>query len=312
MSSKHNHTHGKHHEGGHSHGKHLRRGKMIWAIGITGSILVLEAVGGVVSGSLALFSDAGHMLTDLAALLISLTAMIMAEKPVSARHTYGLARLEVLAALGNALTFFLMVMGVGWEALNRFAHPSLPDWKTMGIIASIGLLANALSAWFLHGAEEEDLNLQSAWVHVMGDLASSVGVLIGVFAIAETGWTWVDPLLSLGIALLIAMSAFKLFKKALHILLESAPKGLTSDLVCEALTRDVPEIKEVHHVHLWEVGSGEVHLTAHLVVEDQLLSQGLAVIEKASEILEKKFSINHNTFQLESPARISLEGPKDL
>jgi cobalt-zinc-cadmium efflux system protein len=284
---------------------------MVWAIGITSSILVLEAVGGIVSGSLALLSDAGHMLTDLAALLISLTAMIMAEKPVSARHTYGLARLEVLAALGNALTFFLMVVGVGWEAVSRFAHPSLPDWKTMGIIAAIGLLANALSAWFLHGAEAEDLNLQSAWVHVMGDLASSVGVLIGVFAIAETGWTWVDPLLSLGIAILIAMSAFKLFKKALHILLESAPKGLTSDLVCEALTRDVPEIKEVHHVHLWEVGSGEVHLTAHLVVADRPLSEGVSLIQKASEVLEHKFHIHHSTFQMEPPARVPLNGPQD-
>ncbi len=196
------------------------------------------------------------MLTDLAALLISLAAMIMAEKPVNAKHTYGLARLEVLAALGNSITFFLMVLGVGWEAMNRFAHPSLPEWRTMGIIAAIGLLANALSAWFLHGAEEEDLNMQSAWVHVMGDLASSVGVLVGVFVIAKTGWAWVDPVLSLGIALLIALSAFKLFMKALHILLESAPKGLTSDLIRETLTTQIADIREVHHVHLWEVGSG--------------------------------------------------------
>ncbi len=284
---------------------------MIWAIGITSSILVLEAVGGIVSGSLALLSDAGHMLTDLAALLISLAAMIMAAKPVSARHTYGFARLEVLAALGNAITFFLMVVGVGWEAVNRFAHPSLPDWKIMGIIAGVGLLANALSAWFLHGAEEEDLNLQSAWVHVMGDLASSLGVLMGVFVIAKTGWTWVDPLLSLGIALLIAVSAFKLFMKALHILLESAPKGLTSDLIYEALTQGIPEIKEVHHVHLWEVGSGEVHLTAHLVVIDRPLSQGLDIIQNASEILENKFSIHHSTFQLEAPALVPMQGPKN-
>jgi cobalt-zinc-cadmium efflux system protein len=181
----------------------------------------------------------------------------------------------------------------------------------MGVIAAVGLLANALSAWFLHGADEEDLNMQSAWVHVMGDLASSVGVLIGVFVIAKTGWTWVDPLLSLGIALLIALSAFKLFVKALHILLESAPKGLTSDLVSETLIQDVPEIKEVHHVHLWEVGSGEVHLTAHLVVMDRPLSQGLSVIQNATEILEKRFSIHHSTFQLEPPTRVPIQGPKN-
>ncbi len=294
-----------------SHPHPPRQKQLLWAIAITSLVLILEVVGGILSGSLALLSDAGHMLTDLAALLISLVAMIMSAKPASARHTYGFKRLEVLAALGNAITFFLMVVGVGWEALSRFAHPSLPDWKTMGIIAAIGLLANALSAWFLHGAEEEDLNIQSAWVHVMGDLASSVGVLIGVFAIAKTGWTWVDPVLSLGIALLIAMSAFKLFMKALHILLESAPKGLTPDLISEALTLDVPEIKEVHHVHLWEVGSGEVHLTAHLVVMDRPISQGLSIIQEASEVLEHKFSIHHSTFQLEPPARVPIQGPKN-
>src|SRR5579872_2268503 len=240
---KHSHSH---HEGhSHDHAEPNRRGRMIWAIGITGVVLVLEAVGGVVSGSLALLSDAGHMLTDLAALLISLAAMIMAAKPASSRHTFGFARLEVLAALGNAFTFFLMVVGVGWEAIQRLSHPSLPEWKTMGLIAAIGLLANVLSAWFLHGAEEHDINIRSAWVHVMGDLASSVGVLVGVAVIAWKGWTWVDPVLSLGIALLIALSAFKLFWKALHILLESAPKGLTAEKISAVLTQEIPEIKEI-------------------------------------------------------------------
>ena len=318
MSHPHDHSHSHHHKAGeaghghaHSHGFD-RKGKILWALGITAAILVLEAVGGVLSHSLALLSDAGHMFTDLAALLISLAAMIMAERPISSRHTYGFARLEVLAALGNSLTFFIMVGAVAWEALQRLSHPSLPDWKTMGLIAFIGFLANASSAWFLHGAHEEDLNMRSAWIHVMGDLASSVGVLLGVLVIAKTGWAWVDPAISLGIACLIGASAFRLFWKALHILLESAPQGLTADLVREALTEGLPEIKEVHHVHLWEVGSGEVHLTAHLVVEDCALSQGVSVIEKASEVLEKKFSIHHGTFQLEPPARVPLQGPKPL
>lgn len=272
---------------------------MLWAVGITGSILVLEAVGGIVSGSLALLSDAGHMLTDLAALSISLAAMILAERPVSSRHTFGYARLEVLAAMGNSITFFLMVAGVAWEAFRRFSQPSLPDWKTMGLIAAIGLLANALSAWFLHGAEEHDMNIKSAWIHVMGDLVSSVGVLIGVAVIAKTGWTWVDPVLSLGIASLIALSAFRLFWKAVHILLESAPHGVTPEKVSEVLTEEIPEIQEVHHIHLWEVGSGEVHLTAHLVLKDCRLSRGSSILQKASKVLEEKYSVHHGTFQLE-------------
>jgi len=289
-----------------------RQTKMLWAIGITGSILVLEAVGGVVSGSLALLSDAGHMLTDLAALLISMAAMIMASKPASETHTYGYARLEVLAALGNAFTFFLMVVGVGWEAAQRFSHPSLPEWKTMGVIAAIGLIANVLTAWFLHGAEQDDINIKSAWIHVMGDLGSSVGVVIGVAVIAKTQWTWVDPLLSLGIALLIAMSALKLFWKALHILLESAPRGLTPEKITETLIDAAPEIQEVHHVHLWEVGSGDIYLTAHLVVNDQLVSDGMLLLEKASDVLKEKLSINHSTFQLEVSARVRINAPPNL
>jgi cobalt-zinc-cadmium efflux system protein len=282
---------------------------MQWAIGITGAILVLEAVGGVMSHSLALLSDAGHMLTDLAALLISLAAMIMADKPASSRHTYGWARLEVLAALGNSITFFLLVAGVAWEAIYRLSDPVLPDWKTMGLIALIGLLANVLSAWFLHGAEEHDLNMKSAWIHVMGDLASSVGVLIGVFFIARTGWTWIDPVLSLVISGLIALSAFRLFRRALRILLESAPRNITPESLREVLLKDFPEIKDVHHVHLWEVGSGEVNLTAHLVLEDQPVSQAEAIVLRAERRLKDHPGIHHATFQLETPKPACLQGP---
>lgn len=314
-SHHHEHSHsdeqGRDHDSGmfHYHGMN-RKSKMTWAIGITALILVLEAVGGIVSGSLALLSDAGHMLTDLAALLISLTAMIMAEKPASSTHTYGFARLEVLAALGNAITFFLMVIGVGYEAVRRFSHPTLPDWRTMGAIAAIGFIANALSAWFLHGSHEDDINIQGAWIHVMGDLGSSLGVLIGVVVIAETGWTWVDPVLSLGIALLIASGAVKLFWKALRILLESAPKGLTSEKIIITLKSKIGEIKDVHHVHLWEVGSGRVHLTAHLVVNDQALSHAQQIVEQASQVLETQCGIQHATLQIEAPTRVLMHGPE--
>ena len=304
----------EHYSSSHTH-DHLkgpdRQRKIIWAIGITGGILLLEGIGGVVSGSLALISDAGHMLTDLAALLISLAAMIMAERPATSRHTYGWARLEVLAALGNSITFFLMVAGVAWEAIHRLYHASLPDWKTMGMIAGVGLLANALSAWFLHGTHQEDLNMQSAWIHVLGDLASSFGVLIGVAVIAETSWAWVDPVLSLGISLLIGWSALKLFRRALRILLESAPHGITPENLRKELMAEIPEIKEVHHIHLWEVGSGEVHLTAHLVVEDQPMSRAEEVLQKANHLLEEHQGIRHSTLQLETMIRVMLQGPKE-
>ena len=294
----------------HSHHSAPRQNRMIWAIGITASILVLEAVGGIISGSLALLSDAGHMLTDLAALLISLAAMILANRPASPTHTYGFARLEVLAALGNAATFFLVVLAVGWEAFQRFHHPELPDWKTMGGIAFVGLIANGFCAWFLHGAGEEDLNVRSAFLHVMGDLFSSVGVLLGALVIAKTGLAWIDPALSLLIAFLIAFSSLKLFRKALHILLESAPKGLTPEKINSLLTNEIPEVKEVHHIHLWEVGSGEIHLTAHLVVKNQTLDEAQMILEKASGLLKEKLGIHHSTLQLEASTPIWMRGPE--
>jgi cobalt-zinc-cadmium efflux system protein len=310
---KHDHSH-EHNHSDHSRGPSMnRKNKMVLAVGITAIILLLEAIGGVLSGSLALLSDAGHMLTDLAALLISLTAMILAERPTSRTHTFGLARLEVLAALGNSLTFFLMVSAIGWQAWTRFSTPSLPDWKAMGLVAGIGFLANASSAWFLHGADHEDINLQGAWVHVMGDLASSLGVLIGVGVIAQTGWTWVDPVLSLVIALLIGSSAIKLFRKALRILLESTPHGLSGETISQTLKQKIPEIQEVHHVHLWEVGAGQVYLTAHLVVEDRKISDGVSLLDKAQHLLKEELEIDHSTFQLEvkAPVWIALnEKPK--
>jgi len=198
---------------------------------------------------------------------------------------------------------------VAWEAIHRLSDPVLPDWKTMGLIALIGLLANVLSAWFLHGAEEHDLNMKSAWIHVMGDLASSVGVLIGVFFIARTGWAWIDPVLSLVIACLIALSALRLFRRALRILLESAPKEITPERLREELMKEFPVIMDVHHVHLWEVGSGEVHLTAHLVLEDQKVSQAEAIILRVEKKLKDQPGIHHATFQVETHGSFRLQGP---
>jgi cobalt-zinc-cadmium efflux system protein len=143
----------------------------------------------------------------------------------------------------------------------------------------------------------------------MGDLGASLGVLIGVAVISQTGWTWVYPILSLAIALLIASGAFKLFRKALHILLESAPKGLTSEVIETTLKKEITDIREVHHIHLWEVGAGGVHLTAHLVVDDQHLSQAQPIVAKATSILKTQCGIQHATLQIEAPTQILMHGP---
>jgi cobalt-zinc-cadmium efflux system protein len=278
-----------------------RRSGLWGALAVTGAVLTAEAAGGILSGSLALLTDAGHVLTDLATILIALAAMTLSARPASRTHTFGWKRLEVLAALGNAFFFLLVILWVVWEALQRLSHPVLPRLLPMALVAAVGLAANGFSAWLLRHSGE-DLNQKAAWLHVLGDLASSAGVLLGAGVMAETGWAWVDPLLSLGIAVLIGIAAFRLFWRAFHILLESAPRGLDPGKIAEVLVSEVPEIREVHHIHLWEVGAGEVHLTAHLVVSDRLLSEGAPLAARASALLKERLSIQHCTFQLESPA----------
>ena len=287
----------------HVHSSSARTGRsgLLGALAVTGAVLAVEVAGGILSGSLALLTDAGHVLTDLATILIALAAMTLSARPASRTHTFGWKRLEVLAALGNAFFFLLMILWVIWEALQRLAHPVLPRLLPMALVSAAGLAANGLSAWLLRGHPGEDLNQKAAWLHVLGDLASSAGVLLGAGVMAATGWAWVDPLLSLGIAVLIGMAAFRLFWRAFHILLESAPRGLDPGRITETLISHIPEIQEVHHIHLWEVGAGEVHLTAHLVVSDRLLSEGAPLAARASALLKERLSIHHCTFQLESP-----------
>ena len=289
----------------------VRRNRLLWAVAITGAFFVLEVAGGFLSGSLALLSDAGHMLTDLASLLVSLTALQFAARPAGGRHTYGFARLEVLAALVNSFAFFALIGAVAWEATRRLQQPALPNLELLGVVAALGLLANIAVAAILWGAESHDLNLQSALLHVMGDLGSSVAVLAGAFIMGRTGWAWVDPVLSIVIAVVVAAAAVRLFLKAWHILLESAPKGLGEDQVRASLLASVPEILEVHHVHVWEVVPGQLNLTAHLVMADRPLHEVGALTGKAAESVKTNLGIAHATFQVEAkgPVRVPFTPP---
>lgn len=276
-----------------------RSSRLRWALTITLIVFVAEAAGGLASGSLALLSDAAHMLVDAAALLLSWAGMALAARPPGPKHTFGLARVEVLAALANAVLFFLLGAFVAAEAVERLARPSLPDSNILIPVAVVGLAANGLSAWLLSGTHDHDLNLRGARLHVLGDLASSAAVVAGAGLMALTGWAWVDPVLSLGLLVVIAAGAARLLLRAGRILLEMAPAGVDPREVAEALVSEIPEVKEAHHLHLWEVGAGEVHLTAHLVVEDRMLSEGLVVQNAAARVVRKRFGVTHGTFQLE-------------
>lgn len=297
----HSHSHAGHshdHHGGHSH-SHARDSRaLIIAMISTGVIFVAQVFGGFLSNSLALLSDAGHMLTDFSALLISFAALRIAARPkgsYSNKYTYGLRRIEILAALLNGLLLLAICAYIAIESVQRFLVPEEVHTVPMLIVAAIGLVANIISAFVLHGSES--LNTRSAYLHVITDLLSSVGVIAGGIVMYFTKIAWIDPLLSLGIALLIVRSGYSIVKEAGTILLESAPKHIDIDAVRSAMS-GASEVRGVHDVHVWQVGAGEVAISAHVVLESLDCQED--VLQRLRDMLREKFSIAHSTIQLES------------
>ncbi|HHG1306152.1 CDF family zinc transporter ZitB [Klebsiella pneumoniae] len=271
--------------------------RLLWAFIVTAGFMLIEAVGGVISGSLALLADAGHMLTDSAALLFALLAVRFASRPPNARHTFGWLRLTTLAAFLNAIALVVITMLIVWEAIQRFQHPQPVAGVTMMVIAVAGLLANVLAFWILHrGSEERNLNVRAAALHVLGDLLGSVGAIVAAVVILTTGWTPVDPILSVLVSCLVLRSAWRLLKESLNELLEGAPRSLDVAALQRDIRRSIPEVRDVHHVHVWLVGEKPV-MTLHVQVvpphdHDALLNCIL-------HFLEHKYEIAHATVQME-------------
>jgi cobalt-zinc-cadmium efflux system protein len=257
-----------------------------------------EAVGGILTNSLALLSDAGHMFTHLLALGVSFIAATLAERPATERRTYGLNRLEILAALFNGATLFLISIAIFYEAYERLREPAAIATGPMLVIAVVGLVVNLLSAYVLHGSEKKDINVRAAFVHLLTDTFSSVAVVVGAIVIARTGWTIIDPILSVGICAVILWWAFKLVWESVDILLESTPKDVDMREVVEGL-RQIPGLRDVHHLHVWTITSGMYALSAHLDVDDLHVSETEVLAQKAEAMLRERFSINHTTFQFE-------------
>lgn len=233
--------------------------RLLWAFIVTAGFMLIEAVGGAISGSLALLADAGHMLTDSAALLFALLAVRFASRPPNARHTFGWLRLTTLAAFLNAIALVVITMLIVWEAIQRFQHPQPVAGVTMMVIAVAGLLANVLAFWILHrGSEERNLNVRAAALHVLGDLLGSVGAIVAAVVILTTGWTPVDPILSVLVSCLVLRSAWRLLKESLNELLEGAPRSLDVAALQRDIRRSIPEVRDVHHVHVWLVGEKPV------------------------------------------------------
>ena len=268
------------------------------ALALTAIILVAEVVGGLLTHSLALLSDAAHVLLDMLALGLSYAALRLAARPADDRHTYGYHRFEVLAALANGSLLFVMAVGIFWEAWRRFQAPEAVLAGPMLAVAVIGLGVNLVVMRVLGDHDHDDLNVRSAWLHVLGDMLSSVGVIAAGLIILLTGWMLADPLVSMLIGLVILFGAGRVLRQALHILLEGTPEGLSPSQVTSTM-REVPGVSEVHDLHIWTVSPGYVALSAHVVLNERSFPDAQDVQASLREMLAGRFSIHHTTIQVE-------------
>jgi len=285
-------------EPGHAETRVAERRKLALTIAVTSAILVAEVVGGLLSHSLALLSDAGHMLSDVVAQVLSLVALVLASRPADSRRTYGWYRLEILAALLNGLTLIALSFGILWSAAHRLRAPVEIQTRMMMIIAGIGLLANLMGAYLLHDAKT--LNAKGAYLHILGDTLSSVAVLIGgavMFAVG--GAYWLDPALSMLIGVFILYSSYSLVREAVDVLLETVPRDLDLAGVEKAIG-SVEGVNEVHDLHIWTITSGMYALSAHIVVAAGHAEHNDVLLNKVKDVLLHDFKIGHTTLQLES------------
>ncbi|URN92496.1 MAG: cation diffusion facilitator family transporter [Candidatus Pristimantibacillus lignocellulolyticus] len=302
------HTHDHHHDHDHSHGLHHHHGDiegnrkgLIIALIITASIMVLEFFGGLITNSLALLSDSGHMLSDASSLLFSLIAFYFAAKAASPKRTYGFHRFEILAALLNGATLFFVAGIIIVEAFKRFVEPPTVASGSMILIACIGLLANLLSAYFLmrKGDVKNNINMRSAYLHVIGDALGSVGAIVAGVIMLAFKWYYADPIISVIVALLILRGAWGVLKQAVHILMEGTPYHIDQAKVLESLGQ-IPHVLEVHDLHIWTITSNLEALSCHLVIEEHADQQ--AVLQQALALIASKFAIEHSTIQIETPS----------
>lgn len=293
------HDHNDHHDhaGDGQLDQRITRGFLI-AIGLTAVTLVAELIGGFWTNSLALLSDAAHVFMDLFALVLSLTAIRLARFPASDTRTYGWHRAEIFASLINGSTLLLIAAGILWEAWGRMLHPEAVKSKEMFIIATIGLVMNLVAASRLRAHSHDDLNVRSAFLHVIGDAIASVGVIIGGVVMYYTGWYVLDALVSMVIVVIIGFGALRILREAGHILLEGVPRHVDIKTLVEEM-RSVEGVSDIHHLHVWSICSHITALSAHIdVAADYRLRQG-EVIGALEQLLARDFHITHTTLQAE-------------
>lgn len=301
MSAAHDHRHHEHghdhhgHSHGHAHGAGNER-RVLVALWLTGGFMVVETLGGILSGSLALIADAGHMLTDTGALALAWIAVRLARRPADDARSYGWHRAEILAAFLNGVVMLALSAWIVVEAAMRLAHPSPVLGGPMLLVAVGGLAVNILSFLMLHGAGGS-LNLKGAALHVLGDLLGSVAAIAAAIVILYTGFMPIDPLLSVLVALLILRSAWTVTRDSAHILMEGTPPGLDPDAIASDLVEAVDGVSDVHHVHAWSLTPGQSLVTLHAHLKDGADSH--AALSGIQERLGTRFGIGHATVQIE-------------
>ena len=303
---KHDHAHGEGAHHAHSHAEHAGGNTLILALLLTLSFAGVEALAGWWSGSLALLSDAAHMLTDSSALGLAAAAAWFARRPPSLLHSYGLVRAEVLAALFNSVLMLALIGFIVHEAIERIGAPREIAGSAVIGVAVVGLIVNLIVAWILHRGEQT-LNSRAALLHVLGDMLGSVAAITAGIVIVTTGWTPIDPLLSLLVAALILASALRLLREVLHVLMEGVPLNVQLDAVGHDLAA-LPGVLRVHDLHVWTLSSGTIALSAHLELRD--LADWPGILAAARQTLDAHHGIRHVTLQPETLAAAPLvRGP---
>src|SRR5262245_6847376 len=296
----HPHAHPHTHRDGrrHDHTREASQRTLLIVLSLTFGYMLAEAIGGYLANSLALLSDAGHMLTDVAALMLSLFAVRFASRPATPRKTFGFYRLEILAALANGVTLIVLSLLICVEAYHRLRAPEQVQGWTLVWISVGGLVVNLVSAWLLSHSHADNLNVRGAFLHVLGDLLGSVAAIAAGVLIIWRGWTLADPIFSVIISVLIIYSSWRLVADAVNILLEGTPSHINAAAVAEAM-RSVPGVRAVHDLHIWTITSGRHAITVHVVINDA--SESYRVLREIREMLSDRFALTHSTIQIEDP-----------
>jgi cobalt-zinc-cadmium efflux system protein len=286
-------------------------GRFKYAIALTLVTFLAEVAGGIWTNSLALLSDAAHVFLDLFALFLSLAAIKLAGFPASDTRTYGWHRMEVFASFVNGASIFLIAIGIFYEAWGRLFQPEAVKSIPMFIIAAAGLAMNLVAAGALHQHSHDDLNVRSAFLHVIGDAAASVGVIVGGVVIYFTGWYVLDAVISIGIGFVIFWGSWRVIRESVHILLEGVPRGMSTGEVTETI-RGVAGVNDVHHLNIWTICSHILALSAHIDVDPEYKGKQAGVLREIEDMLLERYHISHTTLQVECTMCIESPLLKDL